>query len=60
LRRMATSCSDWVVTRIPSFTGVLQAVMGRPTPSIPTAQMRQAPVGETFLRKQRVGILIPN
>ncbi len=54
------SCSDRVVTLIPSLTGVLQAVMGRPTPSISTAQMRQAPVGETFLSQQRVGILIPS
>ena len=44
---------------MPSTATVLQAVIGLSIPAISTTQIRQAPVGETFFRKQRVGILIP-
>ncbi len=54
--RILVNRSDWVVTTIPSLTGVLQAVMVRSIPSISTAQTRQAPVGETFCSQQRVGM----
>jgi len=57
---MAKSLSDWVMTLMPSLTGVLQAVMVRSTPSTSTAQTRQAPVGDTFSSQQRVGIFMPS
>src|SRR6056297_666472 len=56
--RMTARLWDWVVTTIPSLTGVLQAVMGRSTPSTSTAQIRHAPVGETFCNQHRVGMAI--
>src|SRR5512134_3752290 len=56
---MIASFSDWVVTTIPSTAGVLQAVIGLSAPATSTTQMRQAPVGETFCRKQRVGMRTP-
>jgi hypothetical protein len=59
-RRISVKRGDWVVTLIPSLTGVLHAVMVRSTPSTSTAQTRQAPVGDTFCNQQSVGILIPS
>src|SRR5689334_24151999 len=58
--RAAARFSDWVVTTIPSLTGVLQAVMLRSTPSTSTAHIRQAPVGEIFCSQQRVGMVMPS
>ena len=58
--RMASSSGVLVTTTMPSLTGVLQAVIGRSTPSTLTTQTRQAPVVETFFNQQSVGIFIPN
>ena len=58
---MAERFSDSVVTDDPVLDRRVTGGHGAGRrPSISTAQMRQAPVGETFCSQQRVGMVIPD
>src|SRR5271157_2182184 len=57
--RYSASFSDWVVTLMPSCTGVVQAGSSRPIPDTSTMHSRHAPTAGMFSIQHSVGMYFP-